>query len=102
MKAVAEFLLLCTLLFSSLGAQRPSQKPCDDDLNFCWYGPYSDGSDEMSVWGTRWVPQGTSEKSLDVGTSIRCIKRLSTCIKAGAPLISGKMVTNIELMPVTR
>ena len=62
------------------GQAKGTQKSdaCDAALTFCWYGPYSDGSDEVEAWGNHWVAQDASEKALEVNTELRCVKRLAS------------------------
>jgi hypothetical protein len=91
------FLLLCAL---SLG-QTQRHDPCDQQVTFCWYGPYEDGSDEVTAWGEKWAsPQDSAEKVMDVHTAIRCVKKMKVCLKSATHNIGGKPITNIEILPV--
>lgn len=77
--------------------------PCDKETTFCWYGPYQDGSDEVDAWGDRWVAQDKSEKSLEISTAIRCVKRIGLCIYASSQIVLGsRRVTKVDLLPITR
>jgi hypothetical protein len=42
--------------------------PCNQEVTFCWYGPYTDGSDEVEAWGNRWSTDNSSQKPLEVNT----------------------------------
>jgi hypothetical protein len=70
-------------------------------VTFCWYGPYEDGSDEVTAWGEKWAPpQDSAEKVMDVHTAIRCVKKMKVCLKSATHNIGGKPITNIEILPV--
>jgi hypothetical protein len=96
-------LLVCKAF--SLGQTKSPNKqksPCDQEMNFCWYGPYDDGSDEVDVWGDRWVTQDEREKSLEISTAIRCVKRMRVCVYASSQLVFGdRRITKIDLLPIT-
>jgi hypothetical protein len=71
-------------------------------MTFCWYGPYTDGSDEVDAWGQRWVPKESSETTIEASTAIRCLKNLKICIQSSSHTIGGKTRVNVEVLPVTR
>jgi hypothetical protein len=80
--------------------QAHKHDPCDQEMTFCWYGPYNDGSDEVTAWGEKWKPQDSSEKAMDVHTAIRCVKRLGVCLESKTHNMFGKFITSIEILPV--
>lgn len=94
--------VIVSLFFLSvLGfGQARKHDPCDQALTFCWYGPYDDGSDEVTAWGEKWTPQGSSEKAMQVHTAVRCVKKMGICIKSATHNLFGKSITNIEVLPV--
>ncbi len=98
MKLAAMFCLLSLSALSS--GQRSKHDPCDQETTFCWYGPYGDGSDEVTAWGEKWTPQDSSEKAMEVHTAIRCIKKMNVCMKSATHNLFGKSITNIEVLPV--
>jgi hypothetical protein len=90
------------LLILTPGTMGHPQKPdpCDQQGTFCWYGPYTDGTDEVDAWGETWIPQDSSEKTLHVITGIRCVKKLRVCLKSSGHDVAGKVVTHIEILPI--
>jgi len=97
-------LLLCKATFAGQTKSSNHQKnPCDQETNFCWYGPYDDGSDEVEVWGDRWVTQDQKDKPLEISTAIRCVKKMGVCIYAGSQIVFGsRRITKIVLLHITR
>lgn len=92
---------VCFLFLSALSfGQTQKHDPCDQQVTFCWYGPYVDGSDEVTAWGEKWAPQDSSEKVMQVQMAIRCVKKMSVCLKARTHDVFGKSITNIEILPV--
>jgi hypothetical protein len=79
-------------------------EPCNDTMTFCWYGPYSDQSDEVDAWGNHWVSDDKSESPLEWVTEVRCVHRLNVCILARNQSLSLKdaHITNVDLYKVTR
>jgi hypothetical protein len=101
LKRLALFLLYCTLAGAQTTApQKAVPEPCDKDTTFCWYGPYGDGSDEVKVWGKRWFAKEQGEE-IAFRTALRCLKRMSMCIKAENVSFSGSTILRIEILPVT-
>src|SRR5579884_3776618 len=98
MKIALSILALISLCILASAQSKGQDKTdaCDKGLTFCWYGPYSDGSDEVEAWGNHWVPQDASEKPLEVNTEVRCVKRLRICIKAGSQTLFGRTVTRVD------
>jgi hypothetical protein len=84
------------------GSTHPSD-PCDKRVNFCWYGPYQHGSDEVQAWGNRWIPQEKSEKAMEISTAIRCVKRMNVCMYAGYQVMLGsRRINRVQLLPINR
>jgi hypothetical protein len=67
---------------------------CDEKMNFCFYGPFRDGSDEFSGWGNRWMGQDKKD-SRDELAEVRCLKDLHRCIIARTTLHLSRL--EIEL-----
>jgi hypothetical protein len=95
--------LLFSLFAPALFAQSANTKAaCNDTMTFCWYGPYQDGSDDVTAWGTVWKSDDANEKSLEYVTEVRCIKRLRVCINARNQkgFFDIPRLTNIDLYNV--
>ena len=95
------FLLCCMVALSQNNGQT-KQNACNRSLTFCWYGPYSDGSDEVEASGDRWTPQDSSEKPIEWPSDVRCVKRYGICIEANSRGGLGKTIATIDIFPVTR
>ena len=67
---------------------------------FCWYGPYSDNSDEASASGDR-CPDKT-ESPFEFITAIRCVKSLKFCIVRKNLELLGKRTTSLDLFYVSK
>ena len=98
--AVLTVLFCCiTVNCQTKGEARPNA--CDSGLTFCWYGPYSDGSDEVEATGDRWMPQEASEKSIEWPSHVRCLKKYGICVDASSPTVLGKITTTVEILSIT-
>jgi len=107
MRYLLAFALMATLfaLSQSVLGQASSRQsePCDKEMNFCWYDPYPDGSDEVEAWGDRWISQDKNEKNFEISSEIRCVKKLGVCMYASSQLVFGsKRITKIDLLQITR
>jgi hypothetical protein len=73
-------------------------------MTFCWYGPYSDQSDEVDAWGNHWVSEDKTESPLEWVTEVRCVRRLDVCILARnqSPSHTDRHITNVDLYKVSR
>jgi hypothetical protein len=105
--AVPLFLTLTSLVAVGQG-KAPADKyswqwkdtSCNYAMTFCWYGPYTDNSDEATAWGNQWVSHDKDEKVLRQVVEIRCLKSLGLCIHARNQNIGSKLMTNIDLYHV--
>jgi hypothetical protein len=79
-----------------------AQNACNQRMSFCWFGPYSDNSDEVQAWGNHWVSQDKTEKPLEQVVEVRCIKALKICIVAHNQRLFTESMTAIDIYYVTR
>jgi hypothetical protein len=89
---VALSLFCCT----TIAPQTGKSNPCDPGMAFCWY------SDDVEVWGSHWVPQDPSEKSIEESAGLRCVKALNICALARSVIAGQKNFVGIEMLQVIR
>lgn len=95
--------VLCCFCFSlNVFGQSKQTTQCNKLQTFCWYGPYPDNSDEVSVSGDRWVSSDKKESPLEFVTAIRCVKSLKICINARNLELLGKRITVVDLFYVSK
>ena len=94
--------LCCSCFCLNSLAQSNQSASCNKGHTFCWYGPYSDGTDEVSASGDRWVSPDKKEPALEFITALRCLKSLKVCIMGRNLELLGKRITFVDVFYVSK